>query len=74
MNNDLEIIWYKTLMAQFVALPRRLPGKAEEIHGIPYNNRFLGRNLNTGPPEHEAEGVTALPDIQCCNSMNLSAG
>jgi hypothetical protein len=45
----------------FKVLYRHSRGRTEETHEKPHNSRSRDRALNPGPPEYEAEVLTARP-------------
>jgi hypothetical protein len=51
MNNEVR---KEAIVALFKVLSWHLPGRTEENHGSFYSSRYLGGDLNPGPPEYEA--------------------
>jgi hypothetical protein len=45
----------------FEVLSRTLPGGTDENHEMPQDSLSLGRYLNPGPPEYEAELLGIRP-------------
>jgi hypothetical protein len=56
----------------FEVLSRHLPGRTEENHEKPQDNRSLGRYLNPGPPECEAGAlITILRRLHMIENSNF---
>jgi hypothetical protein len=56
--------WFgsKKLQPNFKGLPWNLPGGTKENHeNLSQDSQSLGRDLNPGPPEYEADVLTDWP-------------
>jgi hypothetical protein len=59
VSNELERMWKEAVMASFKVLSRHFPGgTAETTKNLSQDSWSLGRDLNLGPTEHEAEELT----------------
>lgn len=47
-SNELEIMWMKAFMSQFVMQPGHLTGRAEQNHEMVKCFQSLGRDLGAG--------------------------
>jgi hypothetical protein len=54
-DDEYERMWKKVVMASFKILSKQLCVETEEAH----DNRPLNRDSDSGPPEYDAEKLTA---------------
>jgi hypothetical protein len=59
VNDELESIYKKAIIAKFKVLCRHLPGEAEENQEkLFHHSGSPGRDLNSGPSKYEAGVLT----------------